>query len=91
MHAADLAAIPLAAPGLIVRTAGDESLVHDPANGQVHVLNATAAWILQRCDGSASLAEIVDALALHSGVARERIARDVAAICATFRTRGLLS
>jgi hypothetical protein len=88
--APDLAARPVASPGLFVRAAGYESLVHDPATGRVHVLNATAAQILHRCDGTASLAEIVDELLAGSTVARERIAGDVAAICDAFHAKGLL-
>jgi hypothetical protein len=89
--APDLTARPLASPGLVVRAAGNESLVHDPVTGKVHVLNAMAARILHRCDGTTSLAEIVDELFADGAVPRERIAGDVAAVCDAFHAKGLLT
>lgn len=87
----DLATVPVPAPGLVIRPAGSESLVHDPVSGQIHVLNGTAARILQRCDGTASLEQIVDELVAAAGVDRLRVERDVASIYGTFQARGLVS
>lgn len=87
----DLCAEPIAAPGLVIRAAGNESLVHDPATGQVHVLNATAARILQRCTGTVSLAQIVDELVTACGADRARVTRDVVSISSAFKALGLLS
>lgn len=82
---------PKAASGLEFRAAGGESLVHDPATGQIHVLNATAARVLAACDGRTTLAAIVDDLVASTNVDRERAERDVAAVCADFRAKGLIS
>jgi coenzyme PQQ synthesis protein D (PqqD) len=87
----DLSVEPVAAPGLVIRAAGNESLVHDPATGQVHVLNGTAVRILQRCTGAVSLAQIVDELVTAGGADRARVAQDVVSICGAFKARGLLS
>ena len=90
-NAAHLAAAPAARVDLDVRPAGDETLVHDPASGQVHVLNAMAARILTACDGRTPLARIVDDLVAATGAERERVAADVARICAEFREKRLVS
>jgi hypothetical protein len=42
------------------RMAGDEMLITDPATGQVHFLNATAAAIWQCCDGACTLTDCED-------------------------------
>ena len=76
--------------GIEVRTAGDESLVHNPATGKIHVLNGTAAHILQRCDGATTLAAIVDDLAAATGASHDRIVADVVALCYDFREKGLV-
>jgi hypothetical protein len=48
---ADFTVMPQAVAGLETRAAGSEELVYDPPSGRVHVLNATAARVLARCDG----------------------------------------
>ena len=80
-----------AAAGLEVRAAAGESLVHDPATGKVHVLNAMAARVLGMCDGTTALSSIVDDLVAATGVERDRAAGDVLAVCSDFRTKGLVS
>jgi GNAT superfamily N-acetyltransferase len=87
---ADLHATPLAAPGLDIRPAGGEVLVHDAATGQIHVLNATAGRVLARCDGATTLAQIVAELVAATGVDANRAARDVIAVCADFRGKGII-
>ena len=79
-----------AASGLEIRTAGGESLVHDPATGKVHVLNGTAARVLGMCDGTHTLASIVEHLVATTNVERDRAAADVTAVCDDFRANGLL-
>lgn len=88
---ADLSATPQAAPGLEMRAAGGEQLVHDPTSGQVHVLNATAGRVLSRCDGATTLAQIVNDLVAATEVDAARAARDVVNVCADFRSKGLIS
>ena len=84
-------AAPRARPDLDVRAAGGETLVHDPVNGKVHVLNASAARILQRCDGTTTLATIVDEIVAATGAPRERVERDLARIYADFTAKGLFA
>jgi PqqD family protein of HPr-rel-A system len=81
---------PKQTPGLEVRTAGDEVLVHDAKQGKVHVLNATAGKILQLCDGSRTVEEIAVALANAFLTDTERVRPDVDAALVEFRGLGLL-
>lgn len=68
--------------------AGGDVLVHDLVHHKIHILNATAAKVLQACDGRTSVVEI----AQH--IAPEFVARataDVSGILEEFRRLGLLS
>jgi PqqD family protein of HPr-rel-A system len=84
------ALLPTARPELDVRPAGGETLVHDPTSGKVHVLNGLAARILARCDGTTSVAAVVDEIVAGTGAPRERVALDVTRLCDDFRALGLV-
>ncbi len=87
----DLRATPRCTPNLEMRAAGGELLVHEPSTGHIHVLNAMAGRVLKQCDGSTTLAQIVDDLvaATHADIARVEL--DVAGICADFRRKHLIN
>jgi hypothetical protein len=85
-----LAATPRRAPGLETRSAGSEQLVQNSATGHVHVLNALAGFVLERCDGATSLERIVEEIVAATDVDRARAARDVLIVCADFRTKALI-
>jgi hypothetical protein len=82
---------PRAALGIDVRPAGADTLAYVPATGRVHVLNTLAARVLLRADGATSVAEMVDDIIAVTGADRDRVSRDVLAVFADFRSRGLLS
>lgn len=86
-----LDAMPRAAAGLEIRTAGGETLVHDPATGKVHVLNAMGARVLARCTGTTALSSVVEEIVGATGAERGRVAEDVIAVCEAFRSQGLIS
>jgi len=81
---------PKQVPGLEISIAGDEMLVHDPSNGKVHVLNATAGKVLELCDGSRTAAEIAVGVANAFMVETERVRPDIDSILAEFTNLGLL-
>jgi hypothetical protein len=85
-----LDAMPQRAPGLEVRSAGSEQLVQSSATGHVHVLNALAGLVLQRCDGATPLERIVDDIVATTEVDRARAERDVLSVCADFRAKALI-
>jgi Coenzyme PQQ synthesis protein D (PqqD) len=49
---------PKIKPDVTVQQVGDEALVLDLQSGQIHQLNATAAWILSQCNGENSIEAI---------------------------------
>jgi PqqD family protein of HPr-rel-A system len=67
-----------------------ESVVHDPVRSQAHLLNQTAALILERCDGEAALDDLVGELAAEFGAEPEIVDRDVRALLVDLRDRRLL-
>jgi Coenzyme PQQ synthesis protein D (PqqD) len=69
---------PKISPGVTVQHVGDESLVLDLDSGQIHQLNATAAWILTRCNGENSIETIVRDFAEQFALDDEIAATDVA-------------
>jgi PqqD family protein of HPr-rel-A system len=75
---------------LEIRKVGDDVLVHDPAHGKVHVLNATAGAVLEMCDGARSAEEIARSLSDATGADRAVVTRDVETILSEFRTLRLL-
>ena len=81
----------MAIASLEIRNAGGEVLVHDTSNGKIHVLNATAGSILERCDGATSIDQIAQDLATRTGADRATVSRDVASICERFQSLGLIT
>jgi PqqD family protein of HPr-rel-A system len=81
---------PRQVPGLEISVAGDETLVHDPGNGKVHVLNSTAGKVLELCDGTRTVPEIAVGVANAFLVDTERARPDVDSIIADFTNLGLL-
>ena len=75
---------PTKAENLEIRKVGDEVLVHDPAHGKVHVLNAIAGAILELCDGTRTSAEIASSIAAATGADLAVVSRDLAAILQEF-------
>ena len=70
---------PKTRPNLTVQQVGDESLVLDLETEQIHQLNATAAWILSRCDGNSSVEAITKEFAETFAVDADTATRDVGA------------
>jgi hypothetical protein len=70
---------------------GDEAMVRDPDNGQVHFLNPTAALIWQCCDGKTTFAECAGRLRAAYAIPPEvNLAEDILATLGEFRRKGLL-
>jgi hypothetical protein len=68
-----------------------ETLILDDQHGQIHQLNATASSIWLRCDGSTSIAQIVQHLTEQFDVDEAIARKDVAEAIERFRELKLLS
>ena len=76
---------------VIRRSAGQQTLLYDPAADAIHVLNPTALLVWELCDGQHTPAQIEALLRARFAAARqEEIADDVQAVLALFRDEGLL-
>jgi hypothetical protein len=84
-----LDATPRCTPNLRIRSAGSEHLVQNSASGHVHILNSLAGLVLRHCDGKTPLTQIVDDIVAATSVERARAERDILAVCADFRAKGL--
>ena len=49
---------PLRKSDIISQKIGDECMLYDPTKGSMHVINGTAEFVLNLCDGAHSLSEI---------------------------------
>jgi Coenzyme PQQ synthesis protein D (PqqD) len=78
------------AADLEYRTAGNDVIVHDPVHERVHVLNRTAAYVLQSCDGCRSAEAIAEELSARTGVPNARTFPDVQRALAEFRALELV-
>jgi len=81
---------PRRVEGTHVRVLGEERLVYDPATHEVSVLNESAAFILDLCDGVRTRADMLAALAERYAAPHETLRADLEAILADLSARGLV-
>ena len=82
---------PTAREELTVTEVDGELLVLNEAAGQVHRLNATAAFVFEHCDGDNTKADIAERIVATFDVSPEVAARDLDELLTTFRDNQLLS
>jgi hypothetical protein len=75
---------------LVLQKVGDEALVLDLKTDQIHQFNATAAWILERINGSETTESLVKQFAKNFSVNRETALDDVNNLVCTLRKLSLL-
>lgn len=83
------------ATGIVARSdvtlqrVGRESILHDPAGGQAHVINAAAARVWELLDGR-SLDAVLTAFGEPYGRGPDEVRTDVERVVRGFRDLGLL-
>ncbi|MGI8759011.1 MAG: PqqD family protein [Acidimicrobiales bacterium] len=82
--------VPRARSTLALAELDGEVVLLDEEQGVVHVLNATATLVWSRCDGSASLGEIVSELTASFGGDQRAVQKDVMAVVDILVRRGLV-
>jgi radical SAM protein with 4Fe4S-binding SPASM domain len=82
---------PRRVEGTHARELGAERLVYDPATHEVVVLNESAAFILDLCDGAHSVADMLAALERRYAAPRERLRADLEAALAHLYARQLVA
>ena len=78
---------------VVFRPVGEEWVVYDPAAGELHALNVTAALVWEMCDGETTREEMAAALGevLSDAPPVTELGQHVDAALADFRARGLLA
>ena len=76
--------------GLLLQRAADSRVVLDPASGQYYALDEVSGRIWDLCDGSRSVAAVVDLLAAEYDAPRAEIAADALAFLAELAGEGLI-
>ena len=73
------------------RMAGEELLVTDPATGQVHFLNATAALVWENCNGATTLGDCAERLRADFEIPADvNLVSDLSEIVSQLEAQGLL-
>ena len=75
---------------LIVQKVGDEALVLDIKTDQIHQFNATAAWILERINGSETTESLAKQFAEIFSVDHDTALCDINNVVRTLRELTLL-
>jgi len=65
-------------------------MLYDSLGRAVHVLNETAYFIWQRCDGQHTIKEIIQEASSICKVPEEEVRTDIGDCVSTFREKGLL-
>lgn len=87
----DLEATCTASAGVVVAPLLDGGLAHDPVTGRAHLLDRTAAWLVDRATaGPVALGTLVDDAAEATGTDPDVVAMDLAAGIEALRGLGLL-
>ena len=82
---------PIHNSDILLQEAGEETLLYSPEGRAVHVLNPTARFVWDRCDGQHSVGDLAQALREQFGVAPVHdVEGDVRRTLGTFAEKGLL-
>ena len=73
-----------------IQAVGNETLVLDQRDGNIHQLNTTASFIWQRCDGRTPTTKIVKLLVQEFDVSDDDAARDVVEVIEKLQDLNLL-
>ncbi len=82
---------PRLRPDVLTRPVEDELLLYDPNNGETLLLNATAASIIELCNGERDAAAIAGIIAqLVPGANHDEVLRDVGKTLGELRDKDML-
>jgi hypothetical protein len=75
---------------LVLQKVGDEALVLDLKTDKIHQFNATAAWVLERINGSETTESLASQLAETFSIDRDSALCDINMLVRTLRELTLL-
>lgn len=81
---------PRQAEGVMLTDADEESILYDPIQGNVHILNETGASIWELCDGRRTIEEIAKIIEIDFEAEDESVLADVKEFVEELEKQGLL-
>jgi hypothetical protein len=82
--------LPKRHPDLAIEKTAHHVIIHDRRRDYVHTLNARAATVLDRCDGTRTCDEIAKNLSHEMQAPYDRVAGEVAHLVAAFADLALI-
>jgi hypothetical protein len=82
--------LPHRLPNLEIEKTAHKVIVHDRDRDYVHILNESAASVLEQCDGTRTCNQIVQIVSLQSRAPYDRVAGEVAHLVAAFADLALI-
>jgi PqqD family protein of HPr-rel-A system len=86
-----LTGFPMRRSDVWLRQSESENAIYDPANDEVHLLNATAVAIWTLCDGATTPTEMIQAVCDLSGLPEDVAKEDVNRILRQFEEAGIVA
>jgi PqqD family protein of HPr-rel-A system len=82
---------PVPRPDVSAYTLDEELVVYDPRSAETYLLNPTAAYVWEACDGENTIEEIARGLSEGYAIDVERALDDVREIIQGFQRAGLIA
>lgn len=84
--------LPQKKEAVVAHNLGDEVFLHDENNKLIHVLNCTARYIYERCDGTTTIEDLKQLMAKEfEDIDMESLREDILGILSEFHDKGLVS
>lgn len=68
----------------------DGSVVYDPLNDEVFLLNNSASVILEMCDGNFTIKEMIDIVSITLNIEKEKVLQDTIKIINEFIKKNII-
>lgn len=82
---------PLRKSDIVSQKIGDECMLYDPSTGSMHVINSTAEFVFNLCDGTKNLGEIEHLMQkTHQISEKHHVRKDLEAILKSFSDLGII-
>ena len=82
---------PLRKSDIVTQNIGDECMLYNPESGSMHVINYTAEFVLNLCDGIRSLSDIEhEVREAHHFPESNDITKDIKSIIQNFKDLGIV-
>jgi len=81
---------PVRNPQVMLSQSGNDAILYHPTRREVHVLNPSACFVWELCDGEHSLASMAEVARSKFEQAPSSVEQEIAEVVARFRSLGLV-